>query len=151
MLMVVSQKVRNAAKSIVLVGLSPQVNQPCILCKEACAVNDANTNVNDVIIWDGMLGEFGKRCSLELACDKEFEPLCQMTFQGHGGAIGFAIVSRCVAALCDKPGKYLMKSGVGVFHPDMFVYFLKATGTSSMLASMRVEFVLITSLLHCVA
>ncbi len=43
-----------------------------------------------------------------------------MPLQGHGGAIGFAIICRCAAVLCHKPGKHLAKNGVGVFHPDLF-------------------------------
>ncbi len=44
------------------------------LCKEASLVDDANTNADDVIIRDGMLGKVGKRSSPEQACDKEFKP-----------------------------------------------------------------------------
>jgi hypothetical protein len=43
--------------------------------KEACAMYDLNTYVNNVIVGDGLLGEVGKQCSLEQACNKEFESL----------------------------------------------------------------------------
>ncbi len=46
-----------------------------LLHKEARAMDYANTNVNDVIVGDGMLGKVGKRSSLEQARDKEFKPL----------------------------------------------------------------------------
>jgi hypothetical protein len=35
--------------------------------------------------------------------------------------IGFAVVRRCVAVLCHKPGTYLAKNRVEVFHPDLLV------------------------------
>ncbi len=46
-----------------------------LLRKEASAMDDTNTNVNDVIVGDGMLGKVDKRCSLEQEHNKEFEPL----------------------------------------------------------------------------
>jgi hypothetical protein len=45
------------------------------LCKEATLVDDVNTDVNDVIVGDEMLGKAGKHSSLEQALDKEFDPL----------------------------------------------------------------------------
>jgi hypothetical protein len=44
-----------------------------------------------------------------------------MPLYGHCGAIGFAVVCRCAAVLCHKPGKHLAKNGVGVFHSDLLV------------------------------
>ncbi len=75
-------------------------------------MDDGNTNVDDVIVRDGNLGKVGKRSSPEQVRN----PL-----QGHGGLIGIAIISRCVAVLCDEPGKHFAKNGVGVFHADLFV------------------------------
>ncbi len=46
-----------------------------LLCKEARAMDDANTNVNDVIIGDGMLGKVGNCSSPELVRNKELKPL----------------------------------------------------------------------------
>ncbi len=43
--------------------------------KEACAMDDTNTNVNNVIIRDGMLGKVGKCCFPEKACNKQLESL----------------------------------------------------------------------------
>ncbi len=45
-----------------------------LLHKEAHAMDDVNTDVNNVVLGDGMLGEIGKRSSLEQAPDKEFKP-----------------------------------------------------------------------------
>jgi hypothetical protein len=44
-----------------------------------------------------------------------------MPFQGHGAAIGFAIVSRCAAVFHDELGKHFARNGVGIFHPNLFV------------------------------
>ncbi len=45
-------------------------------CKETCAIDAMNTNVNNVIIGDGMLGKVGKHCSPEKAHNtKQFESL----------------------------------------------------------------------------
>jgi hypothetical protein len=49
-------------------------------------------------------------------------------FQGHGGAIGFAIISRCAAVFWDEPGKHLAQNGVKIFHPDLFVELLEGNG-----------------------
>ncbi len=46
-----------------------------LLHEKARAMDDANTNVDNVIIGDGMLGKVGKRCSPEQACNKELKPL----------------------------------------------------------------------------
>ncbi len=43
--------------------------------KEAHAMDDTNTDVDDVIVGNGMLGEVDKRCSPEQACDKEIKSL----------------------------------------------------------------------------
>jgi hypothetical protein len=76
MLTAVSQKVLNAAKSIGLVGVSLCENLGLVFFrKEACAMDDPNTNVNNVIVGDGMLGEVGKYCSPGEAHDKQFESL----------------------------------------------------------------------------
>jgi hypothetical protein len=90
-----------------------------LLHEKARAMDDANTNVDNVIIGDGMLGKVGKRCSPEQACNKELKPLWWMPFQGHGSVI------RCAAVLRDEPGKHLAKNGVGVFHPDLFVWLFE--------------------------
>ncbi len=39
--------------------------------------------------------------------------------------IGFAVVCRCAAILCHKPGKHLAKNRVWVFHPDLLVRLLE--------------------------
>ncbi len=69
-----------------------------------------------------------------------------MPFQGHGSAIGFVIVSRCAAVLCDEPSKHLAKKGVGVSHPNCSYDYLKATKSRLRKASMRAEFMLMTAL-----
>jgi hypothetical protein len=38
-------------------------------------MDDANANVNNVIVGDGMLGEDGKCCSPEQMRNKNFKPL----------------------------------------------------------------------------
>ncbi len=45
-----------------------------LLRKEAHAMDDANTNANNAVLGDGILGNVGKLCSLEQARNKEFEP-----------------------------------------------------------------------------
>jgi hypothetical protein len=45
------------------------------LCNKASSVDDMNTNINNVILGDGMLGKVGKHCSSEQARDKEFKSL----------------------------------------------------------------------------
>jgi hypothetical protein len=51
-----------------------------------------------------------------------------MPFHGHSGAIGFAIVSRCVAVFHNEPGKHLAKNRVRVFHQDLFVQLFEGNG-----------------------
>jgi hypothetical protein len=88
-------------------------------------MDDANTNVNDVIIGDGMLGKVGNCSSPELVRNKELKPLWRMPLQGHDGVIGFVIAHRCVAALHDKPGNHLAKIKVGVIHLDLFAWMFE--------------------------
>ncbi len=45
------------------------------LNKEASSVDDGNTNVDNVIVRDGMLGKVDKGSSPEQAHSKELEPL----------------------------------------------------------------------------
>jgi hypothetical protein len=84
-------------------------------------MDDTNTNAYNVIIGEGMLGKVGKHCSLEKKGNKQIKSLQRMSFQGHGGAIGFAIFDRRLAVFCDKPGEYLAKYRVQDFHPGLFV------------------------------
>jgi hypothetical protein len=60
-----------------IVGWVVAARDPGIVffCKEACVVDDVSTDINDVIVRDGMLDEVGKRISLEQARNKEFELL----------------------------------------------------------------------------
>jgi hypothetical protein len=46
-----------------------------LLCNEASSMDDANADVNDVIVGNGMLGKVDECSSPEQARDKEFEPL----------------------------------------------------------------------------
>ncbi len=39
-------------------------------CKEACAMDDMNADVDNVIVGDGVLGKVGKRCSPKQSGDK---------------------------------------------------------------------------------
>ncbi len=46
-----------------------------LLCEEASLMDDANANVNYVIIRNGMLGKVGECSSPEQVRNKEFKPL----------------------------------------------------------------------------
>ncbi len=60
-----------------VVGWVIAVPDPCpvFFREEASSVDDANANVGDVIVENGMLGEVGKCSSPEQVCNKEFELL----------------------------------------------------------------------------
>ncbi len=91
-------------------------------------MDDTNTDVNNVFVRDGMLGKVSECCSLDKAHNKQFESLQWMPFQGHGGAIGFAVIGRRASVFHDKPGEHFAKYGVWDFHQDLFIKLFESDG-----------------------
>ncbi len=76
-LLVIWNRKFNKCSKVHVVGWVIAAHDPGLvfLREEASLVDDANTNVDNIIVKDGMLGEVGERRSTEQARNKEFEPL----------------------------------------------------------------------------
>jgi hypothetical protein len=100
-------------------------------CKDACATNDTNTDVNDVIFRDGMLGKVGKRCSPEQAHDNS-NPCdgCYSKAMAVQWELDLQLSADVRPHFVTNQVNILQKNEVGFFI-QISSYNLKVTGTRS--------------------